>query len=174
MECGDQQRIGSVWGREGLRMLFRRVTREGWTRDTGLCQSVRDGVREPERATRHSAGYDFFAPYDIELAPHESVTVPTGFGAVLDDDKFMLLVPRSGLGFKYGLHLSNTCGIIDADYAANAENEGHIWAKLVNGDLPLSIKKGTAFMQGIIVKYYTIYNEKCDNERSGGFGSTDR
>ena len=40
-------------------------------------------------------------------------------------DRVLLLMPRSSLGFKYGIRLSNTVGVIDADYA-DSDNEGHI------------------------------------------------
>lgn len=71
-------------------------------------------IRKPKRATRYSAGYDFFAPYDLHLEPGESITVPTGIRAYMKNDEVLEIYPRSGLGFKYGIRLSNTVGIIDA------------------------------------------------------------
>ncbi|MBR6796341.1 MAG: hypothetical protein IKM53_03210 [Clostridia bacterium] len=37
-----------------------------------------EGIKLPRRATVHSAGYDFFAPYDVFLPAGGSVIVPTG------------------------------------------------------------------------------------------------
>ena len=58
-------------------------------------------LRLPRRATAGSAGYDFFAPFDFELAPGETILMPTGVRARIDAGWVMMLYPRSGLGFKY-------------------------------------------------------------------------
>jgi dUTP pyrophosphatase len=64
------------------------------------------------------------------------------------------LYPRSGLGFKYKLHLNNTVGIIDSDYN-DSDNEGHIFVKLVNdsGDKILIVGSGESVVQGIFIPY---------------------
>lgn len=131
-----------------------------------------NNIKLPQRGTALSAGYDFFAPYDINLSPWEEALIPTGIGVELDEDKFLMCVPRSGLGFKFGLGLANTVGIIDADYS-HAANGGHIMAKLTSQDKPIHINKGQAFMQGIIVPYCRTEDDHSDGERVGGFGSTD-
>ncbi len=132
-----------------------------------------EDIKLPRRATALSAGYDFFAPHDIDLSPWDEVLVPTGIGVELDEDKFLMCVPRSGLGFKFGLGLANTVGIIDADYA-HATNGGHIMAKLTSQDKPIHIDKGQAFMQGIILPYCRTVDDRADSTRTGGFGSTDK
>lgn len=71
-------------------------------------------LKLPRRGTKYSAGYDFFAPRDITILPGSTVKIPTGIRVHLDEDKFLLMVPRSSLGFKYRLQLDNTCGVIDA------------------------------------------------------------
>lgn len=129
----------------------------------------------PERATKYSAGYDFFAPYTLRVHPDETIKIPTGIRVELDPDKVLICVPRSGLGFKYGIELTNTLGIIDADYF-NSDNEGHIWVKLhypsymKNEDL--IINKGEAMFQGIIMSYFKVEDDTTDTVRNGGFGST--
>lgn len=131
-----------------------------------------EAIKLPKRATSGSAGYDFYAPCDIELSPGESIKIPTGIRALLDDGTFLMCVPRSGLGFKYRIMLNNTVGIIDADYAYS-ENEGHIHCKLYNGgDKEIFIQKGTAYMQGIIVNFMITGDDTTDGVRNGGFGST--
>ena len=40
--------------------------------------SIYDDILLPKRATKGSAGYDFFAPFDIVLKPGETIKVPTG------------------------------------------------------------------------------------------------
>ena len=83
----------------------------------------------PKRATAGSAGYDFFAPSDVSLAPGEIITIPTGIRAEMKEEWVLKCYPRSGLGFKYRLQLNNTVGIIDSDYFYS-DNEGHIFQRL--------------------------------------------
>ena len=92
---------------------------------------IYDLVKLPKRATTGSAGYDFYAPFDIELAPGETIKVPTGIRCKIVDGWVLTMYPRSGLGFKFRLQLNNTVGIIDADYYGSS-NEGHIYVKLTN------------------------------------------
>ena len=143
--------------------------------DFGNYQSAkREELKLPSRATKYSAGYDFYAPFDIELVPGETIKIPTGIRAILESDKFLALFPRSGLGFKYRLQLDNTVGVIDADYS-NSSNEGHIWAKITNDGREgktLSIRKGEGFMQGVILPYGVTDDDCASGIRNGGFGST--
>lgn len=126
----------------------------------------------PRRATVCSAGYDFFAPTDITFEAGETVTIPTGIKVTMPNDFFLMIVPRSGLGFKYRLRLNNTVGIIDADYV-NSPNEGHIFVRMTNeSDTPFVIKKGEAFAQGILLKYCITIDDDVEDVRSGGLGST--
>ncbi|MGM9970861.1 MAG: dUTP diphosphatase, partial [Anaeroplasmataceae bacterium] len=86
-------------------------------------------IKLPKRATVGSAGYDFYAPFDINLAPGETIKVPTGIRSYIENGYVLEIYPRSGLGFKYRLQLNNTVGIIDSDYY-NSKNEGHIFIKI--------------------------------------------
>ena len=157
---------------------FYKVSYHQYLQDTGKEDCV-DTLREygaiklPERATRLSAGYDFFAPFAFTLQPGESIRFSTGVGIELDSDKFLACYPRSGLGFKNKAHLWNTVGIIDADYSLS-DNEGHIGVKLCNGgNVPVTIEQGTAYMQGIITQYFLADGDNACGVRNGGFGSTD-
>ena len=138
-------------------------------------KEIYNNIKLPERATKDSAGYDFFVPVDIKLMP-ESMTglpVPTGIRCKMDEDVVLMLYPRSGLGFKYGMALLNTVGVIDSDYY-NADNEGHIKLKISNpSNKTLELKAGSAIMQGIFTPYYLAEESTPTAERTGGFGSTD-
>mgnify|MGYP003503255050 FL=1 len=128
----------------------------------------------PKRATKGSAGYDFFAPFDITLAPGQTIKIPTGIRAKMEDNWVLKLYPRSGLGFKFRLQLNNTVGIIDSDYYYSS-NEGHIFAKITNDSnegKTVSIKKFTGFIQGIFLEYGITYDDEVEEIRDGGFGST--
>ncbi len=131
-------------------------------------------IKIPKRATKGSAGYDFYAPFTFNLLPNESIKIPTGIRVLLDEDKYLAIFPRSGLGFKYRLQIDNTVGIIDSDYS-NSDNEGHIYIKITNDsreNKPLVINKGDGFAQGIISSYYIVDDDNSDGVRNGGFGST--
>ena len=133
-----------------------------------------DNLQLPKRATKGSAGYDFFAPFDITLAPGQTVKVPTGIRSYMEDGWVLKLYPRSGLGFKFRLQLNNTVGIIDSDYYYSS-NEGHIFAKITNDtneERIVNIKKNTGFIQGIFLEYGITYDDDSNEVRDGGFGST--
>ena len=127
----------------------------------------------PLRKTRKSAGYDFYCPIDITIAPGESTgLIFTNVKAKLDDDKFLMLVPRSSWGLK-GISLVNTTGIIDSDYYGNVKTDGNIgFALKNNSDKTITIKKNDRIIQGIIVSFDVAENCNGDFIRNGGFGST--
>lgn len=159
----------------------------------------------PCRATKGSAGYDFFAVDDVMLCKGAWVEFDSGvrldgderpyirtyreympsraydtdegttvrFGPILTEtDKLyldnwcMLIVPRSGLGFRYGFELANTVGVIDQDY------RGPIRFK-VRCERDITIQNGDRFAQGIIVPFGILSEERPPSkDREGGFGST--
>ncbi len=144
-------------------------------------QFIKDGTREefssiilPKRATKGSAGYDFFAPKAFSVNSGETVKIATGVRVKIEEGWALKIYPRSSLGFKYRLTLNNTVGIIDSDYFF-ADNEGHIFIKMTNcGDTPLTVERGKAFAQGIFVEYGITVDDECETLRTGGLGSTDK
>ncbi len=142
--------------------------------ERGDAEKIYEGIKLPKRATAGSAGYDFFAPFDIELKPGETAKIPTGIRVLIEDGWVLKIYPRSGLGFKYRLQLNNTVGIIDSDYS-RSENEGHIFIKVTNDSnegKTLTIPAGTGFAQGIFVEYGITVDDDAAGVRNGGFGST--
>ena len=126
----------------------------------------------PRRATAGSAGYDFVSPIDVTIPAGETALIPTGIRAEMEPGWVLALFPRSSLGFRTGIRLSNTVGIIDSDYSF-AKNEGHIMVKLRNpSGAPVVIGRGERFCQGIFLPFGTAEEEDGLAERSGGFGST--
>ena len=148
----------------------------GFVFDETEIKSAYDNIKLPKRATKASAGYDFYAPFDLTFKNKQSLRFPTGIRCEMDEDVVLLLFPRSGLGFKHRMALDNTCGVIDADYFG-AANEGHIGAKMhFDNDrlIELDIKQGDAFMQGIFVRYVKTVDDESNEVRTGGFGSTSK
>ena len=154
---------------------FHKISFEQFKKDWDLggnVEEIYESISLPKRATKGSAGYDFFTPITIELKPNETIKIPTGIRVEMNDEWVLKLYPRSGLGFKYRLQLNNTVGVIDADYY-NAKNEGHIFIKMTNcGDKVLEVKKGEAFAQGIFMEYAITFDDEVDSLRTGGIGST--
>ena len=139
-------------------------------------KEIYDAIKLPKRATAGSAGYDFYAPFQIVLQPGCTIKIPTGIRARIDDGWVLKLYPRSGLGFKFRLQLNNTVGIIDSDYYGS-DNEGHIQVKLTNDSREgktVEVEAGTGFSQGIFVEYGITVDDEADEVRNGGFGSTTR
>lgn len=136
--------------------------------------TIYDAISLPKRATKGSAGYDFYTPIDLTLKPNETIKIPTGIRVTIDQSWVLAIYPRSGLGFKYRLQLNNTVGIIDSDYF-NSDNEGHIFIKMTNDsneNKTVYIKAGQGFAQGIFFEYGIVEDDDVTEERNGGFGST--
>ena len=138
-------------------------------------KSIYDNIKLPTRATKTSAGYDFFLPYEIEMNPNDTLSIPTGIRAKIQDDYALFIMPKSGLGSKYRLILNNTAGLIDSDYYYS-DNEGHILAKLFY-DIPnskniLSLPSGKSFVQGFFFQFGVAEGDNVTTTRNGGFGST--
>ena len=128
----------------------------------------------PVRATVGSAGYEFYSPLDFVLTPGQTIKIPTGIRARIEDGWVLMIFPRSGLGFKFRIQLNNTVGIIDSDYYGS-DNEGHIFIKITNDSnegRTLSLKKGDGFAQGVFLPYGVTSDDEAAALRNGGFGST--
>lgn len=148
-------------------------------RSLSLDEEVRiiwENIKLPRRATKGSAGYDFFAPINLEFPVGKEVKFPTGIRVKMPAYNVLKLYPRSGLGFKFRLQLNNTVGIIDSDYYYS-NNEGHMFAKMICDSRSLdvtktSVKQGEAYMQGIFEEFLLTDDDDADGIRDGGFGST--
>ena len=128
----------------------------------------------PRRSTNGSAGYDFKAWIDFVIPAQESIVIPTFIKCKIKTGWMLCMYPRSGMGFKYGVHLANTIGVIDSDYYGCEANDGHIMVKLTNpSKVDITIKQGEKFCQGIFIPFgVTEDDNPVHNERSGGMGST--
>lgn len=163
---------------------FEKVTFEQWKQDCSIkglpdktLKEWYDAIKLPKQATAGSAGCDFYMPFNLNFESGSKFKIATGIRWVTEpgeEDRVLLIVPRSGLGFKYGVRLPNTVGVIDSDYAA-ADNEGHILVAFENpSDEDIQLEEGTPFVQGIIVRYEVPKGAESEAERRGGFGSTSR
>ena len=137
-----------------------------------LCSTAED-ARLPERATEHSAGYDFFAKETVIIPPHSIVVAWTGVKAYMPEHEVLKIYNRSSNAKKKGIVLSNSVGIIDADYYNNPDNEGEIGFAFLNiREETVVLNKGEKLGQGIFETYNTADNDIHGGSRTGGFGST--
>lgn len=131
------------------------------------------GIELPRRQTEGSAGYDLAAAEEVCIPAGEVRLVPTGLKVYLPPGEFLAVYIRSGLAARRGLQLANGVGIIDADYADNPENEGHILVALYNrGPCPVHITRGERIAQGIFTPYAVTDDDYVTGKRQGGLGST--
>ncbi|KZZ10552.1 deoxyuridine 5'-triphosphate nucleotidohydrolase, partial [Oleiphilus sp. HI0078] len=124
-----------------------------------------------------SAGIDLRACLDksIELAPGETVLLPTGLSIYIEDPNLAaMILPRSGLGHKHGIVLGNLVGLIDSDY------QGQLMVSCWNrGNSNFVIEVGERIAQLVLVPVvqaqFEVVEEFTESARGeGGFGSTGR
>ena len=131
----------------------------------------------PSYGTPGSAGLDLRACIDaaIEIAPGQTVLVPTGLSIYVEDPRYAaLILPRSGLGHKHGIVLGNLVGLIDSDY------QGQLMVSTWNrSSQPFTLEPMERLAQLVIVPIQQvelkIVEEFAESSRgTGGFGSTGR
>ena len=129
----------------------------------------------PAYATPGSAGLDLRACIDeaITIEPGQTVLVPTGLAIHVGDPGYAaMILPRSGMGHKYGIVLGNLVGLIDSDY------QGQLMVSTWNrGQNAFTLNPMERLAQLIIVPVlqvgFNIVDEFDSSERgAGGFGST--
>ena len=136
---------------------------------------TRENARLPYRASAGAAAYDLCACLDADavVPPGGTLNIPTGIAIELPGEAYVALVfSRSGHGFKHGVSLVNSVGVIDSDY------RGEISVGLVNnGDEPFPVCHGDRIAQLMVTSCFPLPIEEVDTlgetERgAGGFGST--
>lgn len=160
-------------------------------------------IKLPIRCARFSAGYDIYSATTItvpsiwrvlyeltdqDISPAlvkfnqalirnlvKPTRVPTGIKVQMPRDNVLYLYNRSSNPLKHGLVLANGVGVIDADYYNNKANEGEIFGSFYNFSVQdYTIHQGDAIMQGVFGTYLLAENDNfINNQRIGGFGSTD-
>ena len=79
--------------------------------DDDKLLEIYNDIKLPKQGTASSMGMDFFIPDDITLYGGNSEVIPTGIRWVVnkaDGNVGLIIVPRSGLGFKYGIKLEGS------------------------------------------------------------------
>lgn len=126
----------------------------------------------PTRGTKTSAGYDLHAIHGgvIEAGHRMHIETGIGLGDLVKDQMMVgIMRERSGQASKFGIKL--LAGVIDSDFpdaiVVILHNTGL-------GDARFRFKAGDKIAQIVFLPFITADNEEIDNERVGGFGSTDK
>lgn len=135
-----------------------------------ICES--EFFELPKRATDGAACFDIQSADNTEIAPKNSGVVRTGLKFKIPVGYVMLVFSRSGHGFKNGVRLANSVGVIDSDY------RGEVKVKLQNdGDETFSVRYGDRVAQAMLLPVPFVPMVAgvviADTARGvGGFGST--
>jgi len=138
-----------------------------------LLSTTDPDVPVPAYAHPGDAGADITTRVDVELAPGQRLTVPTGLRIALPDGYVALVHPRSGLAAKHGVTIVNAPGTVDAGY------RGEISVTLLNTDATTTVRlaRGDRIAQLVIQKveraaFVTVAALPGTHRGDGGFGST--
>ena len=134
---------------------------------------LEDGAQVPTYAHDDDAAADMYAFEDITIQPHTHGTpVATGVHIQLPEGWVAFVLPRSSMGAKTPLRLSNSMGVIDSGY------RGEVRAIYDNiSDDPYEIHKGDRIAQMLVMPSYrfkaNVVDSLTDSDRGlQGFGST--
>lgn len=140
------------------------------------------GGQIPEKKSAGAAAWDCYAREGVDVYNGGTYKVPLGFALAMPKGIFATLIPRSSLGLKTDLIMSNSQGLIDSDYrgeicaiyrAISLESDRHDYIP------SSSISTGNRIAQIYFNKPVELVvvdefpDEVKDTERGeGGFGST--
>jgi len=140
-----------------------------------LDERIGKAIPLPHYATDGSAGLDLRACLEepLELNPGETQLIPTGLSIHIGDPSLAaVILPRSGLGHKYGIVLGNLVGLIDSDY------QGQLFVSCWNrGSDSFTIEIGERIAQLVLVPVVQAQFELVEDfepsvRAEGGFGHT--
>lgn len=126
----------------------------------------------PEYATDGAACFDLHTDESFTLLPGQARAFTTGLKVEVPAGYVLLVYSRSGHGFKNGVRLVNSVGVVDSDYrgeiAVGLRNEGQ--------DLFI-VKAGDRIAQAMLMPVPTVQIVEVDElsgtaRGAGGFGST--
>lgn len=126
----------------------------------------------PVRSTEMAGGLDLFMPEDGVAYANQETKIGLGFAATVPYAHVGLILPRSGVGSKFGLELNNTCGVIDHDYTgewiATLKLKRHEEKHWVAGDRLLQV----IVVPVAMVTPRLVLNLNPTGRGEGGLGST--
>lgn len=137
---------------------------------------LKDGAKLPYLGSALAAGSDLYAclETDLEIEPHQTMLVGTGFSIAVPQGYFGGIFARSGLALKEGLRPANCVGVVDSDY------RGEVMVALHNDSSQVRrVTNGERIAQLVVLPYLSCVFEETEeleetDRGDGGFGSTGR
>lgn len=133
-------------------------------------------ARVPTYATDGSQGFDLYAvcPEIVQVLPGGVAVISTGVAFEVPPGHGLFILSRSGHGFKNGVRLCNSVGLLDSDYRDQLRVGLHN-----DSEHPFYVRHGDRVAQAVILPVprceFEVVEELSDTERGlGGFGSTGR
>ena len=133
------------------------------------------GAVLPTKAHEHDAGWDFYAPVDMEtvtLWPGQRRIIKTGISVAIPVGWYLQIMSRSGLASK---SIDARAGVIDCTYRGDIGIMLHNDSDMVERE----IKPGDKIAQGVFLMVPEVSWEEVDTlddtaRGNGGFGSSGR
>ena len=136
-------------------------------------QLITDTAKIPTYAHLEDACADIYSDETVTIQPGETKLISTGIALAIPIGYVAHIYPRSSIGLKTPLRLSNSVGVIDSGYR---EEIKIIYSNM--GVDPYTIAKGDRIAQmsidaAPIARFTRVEDVKeIGEDRSGGFGST--
>lgn len=135
-------------------------------------KKLHPGFQLPVRGSEAAGGIDIFMPSAGQVT-QTPVPFPLGFAAAVPQGHIGLILPRSSVGAKKGLEVTNTTGVIDSDY----RGEWIAYLNLKPGFEPLNFTQDERLLQIVVVPVVDLVPQLVDElsntaRGDGGFGST--
>ena len=136
-------------------------------------QKLTETATVPTYAHTTDACADLYADEAVIIEPNETKLISTGIALAVPMGYVVHIYPRSSIGAKTPLRLSNSVGVIDAGYRDEIKI---IYTN--TGSEPFSIEKGDRIAQMSIdlapmARFEVVEDVKeIGEDRGGGFGST--
>jgi len=152
---------------------FNSITEQYHNYDIVLPMTLDEGAKEPTYAHETDAAADLYAADTVVLPAHSiSNMVRTGVHIQLPEGWIAMIFPRSSIGAKTGLRLSNSAGIIDQEYLGPL---GVLYDNISDSDY--TINKGDRIAQLMVMPSYHFKAKIVDKltpttRGEGGFGSS--
>lgn len=131
----------------------------------------------PQYASTAAAGLDLRVCIDdpLQIAPQETILLPTGIAVYIADPELAaVILPRSGLGHKYGIVLGNLVGLIDADYQGELKvscwNRGRDHFTIEPGERIAQL----VFLPIVRANFIQVVDFEESSRGEDGFGSSGR
>lgn len=158
---------------EKLFNVFDKVAEQYHSYNIVLPMTLEDGATVPTYAHETDAAADLYALEDTELKGNSiGNKIRTGVSIQLPEGWLALIIPRSSIGAKTPLRLSNSVGLIDSGYRGEL---GVLYDNI--SDEVYNITKGDRIAQLLVMPSYrfqaNVVDSLKDSDRGiGGFGST--